>query len=114
MGEERRGWEFVWFMLGAAAGAVAAMLLTPRSGRETREFLADQGSEMARQAQKKSGLFAKRAQGLASDVQTRAEEWLDRGRDLVEEEAQRVRDAFQAGRHAMQDEMRRSSEPPRG
>jgi gas vesicle protein len=113
MGDERGGWTFVCFLLGAAAGAVAAVLLAPRSGRETRELLADQGTEVARQAQKRSGLFAKRAQDLASDVQSRAGDLLDRGRDLVEEEAQRVRDAFQAGRDAMRDEMRRSGEPPR-
>lgn len=101
------------FLIGAAVGAVAAILLTPRSGRETREFLADQGSEVARQAQKRGGVFAKRAQDLASEVQNRAEGWLDRGRDLVEGETQRLRDAFQAGRDAMRDEIRRSTEPPR-
>ncbi|MGH7335708.1 MAG: YtxH domain-containing protein [Candidatus Rokuibacteriota bacterium] len=113
MADDHGSEAFAYFLIGAAVGAVAAILLTPRSGRETREFLADQGTEVAKQAQKRGGIFARRAQDLASDVQNRAEGWLDRGRDLVEGEAQRVRDAFQAGRDAMREEIRGSGEPPR-
>ncbi len=113
MADQQGSGAFACFLLGAAVGAAAAILLAPRSGRETREFLADQGSEVAKQAQKRGGLFAQRAQDLASDVQSRAEGWLDRGRDLVEGESQRLRDAFQAGRDAMRDEIRRSADPPR-
>jgi gas vesicle protein len=113
MDDQHGSGAFACFLLGAAVGAAAAILLAPRSGRETRELLADQGSEVAKQAQKRGGLFAKRAHELASDVQSRAEGWLDRGRDLVEGETQRLRDAFQAGRDAMRDEIRRSAEPPR-
>ena len=32
-----------WFFLGAIAGAAAAVLLTPKTGRETRELLAEVG-----------------------------------------------------------------------
>jgi gas vesicle protein len=113
MADQHGSGAFACFLLGAAVGAAAAILLAPRSGRETREFLADHGTEVAKEAQKRGGIFAKRAQDLASDVQNRAEGWLDRGRDLVEGEAQRVRDAFQAGRDAMRDEIRRGTEPPR-
>ena len=113
MNEQHGSGAFACFLLGAAVGAAAAILLAPRSGREIRELLADQGSEVAKQAQKSGGIFAKRAHDLATDVQSRAEGWLDRGRDLVEGETQRLRDAFQAGRDAMRDEIRRSTEPPR-
>ena len=35
-----------WFFLGAIAGAAAAVLLTPKTGRETRELLAERDSSL--------------------------------------------------------------------
>lgn len=96
---------FLSFVLGAVAGAGAAILLTPRSGREAREYIADRGTEMGQSA-------ARRAHGLAEDVQSHAGTWLDRGRDLIETEGQRLRDAFDAGHEAMRDEIRRSGGAP--
>jgi gas vesicle protein len=89
------------FLLGAVAGATAALLLTPRSGREAREYIADRGNEV-------SESVTRRAHDLAADVQGRAGTWLDRGRDLLETEVRRLRDAFDSGREAMRDEIRRS------
>jgi gas vesicle protein len=98
------GARFLSFLLGAAAGAAAALLLTPRSGRETRELIADRGNEMG------EGVVRK-AQDLAADVQSHAATWLDRGRDVLEAETRRLRDAIDAGREAMSDEIRRSTQP---
>ncbi len=92
-----------WFLFGAAVGAVAAILGAPRTGRETRELLAERGSEWAR-----------RAQELATEAQGRAGEWLDKGRDLFEEQTQRLGTAFEAGRDAMREEMRKGDGPERG
>jgi gas vesicle protein len=89
------------FLLGAVAGAAAALLLAPRSGREAREYIADRGNEVGEN-------MARRAQDLAVDVQGRAGTWLDRGRDALETEVRRVRDAFDSGREAMRDEIRRT------
>ena len=44
-----------WFFLGSIAGAAAALLLAPRTGRETRELLAERGSELLKKAQEKAG-----------------------------------------------------------
>ena len=41
MGEERSSDTLMAFLLGAAAGAVAGLLLAPRSGEETRERVRD-------------------------------------------------------------------------
>jgi gas vesicle protein len=92
-----------WFFLGSVVGAAAALLLTPRTGRETRDFLAEHG-----------GQFARRAQELADDAQGRAGEWLDKSRELFEEQTQRLMTAFEAGRDAMREEMRKGPTPPRG
>jgi gas vesicle protein len=85
-----------WFFLGAIAGAAAAVLLTPKSGRETRELLAEH-----------SGDFFKRAQDVAGQAQDRAGDLFDKGREYFEEQAQRLTSAFEAGRSAMKDEITR-------
>ena len=107
MAREGCGGRFLSFLLGAVAGAAAAILLTPRSGRETREYIAERGNEVGESV-------ARRAHDLATDVQSRTGTWLDRGRDLLDAETRRLRDAFDAGREAMRDEIQRGGEAPSG
>jgi gas vesicle protein len=90
-----------WFFLGGMLGAAAALLMTPKTGREARELLAERGNEVAR-----------RAQAMATDAQGRAGEWFDKSRELFEEQTQRLMTAFEAGKDAMRDEIRKT--PPRG
>ena len=90
-----------WFFLGGVIGAVAALLVAPKTGRETREILSERGNEVA-----------KRAQAMATDAQGRAGEWFDKSRELFEEQTQRLMTAFEAGKDAMREEIRKT--PPRG
>jgi len=87
-----------WFLFGAALGAVAGVLLTPRSGEQTRELLTERGND-----------FARRAQEFATEAQGRAGEWLDKSRELFEEQTQRLLTAFEAGKDAMRDEVRKGT-----
>ena len=92
-----------WFFLGGVIGAAAALLLTPRTGQQTRELLVEHGGE-----------FARRAQEVATEAQGRAGEWLDKSRELFEEQTQRLMTAFEAGKDAMREEMKKGPTPPRG
>jgi len=85
-----------WFFLGAIAGAAAALLMAPKSGRETREVLAERGSD-----------FFKKAQEAAGDTQSRAGDLFEKGREYFEEQSQRLASAFEAGRAAMKEEINR-------
>ena len=85
-----------WFFLGGIVGAAAALLLAPKTGRETRDLLFERGGEVAR-----------RAQAVANDAQGRAGDWLDKSRELFEEQTQRLMSAFEAGKEAMREEIRR-------
>jgi gas vesicle protein len=85
-----------WFFLGALTGVVAALLLAPKTGRETRDLLTEQGSELLKKAQEKAG-----------ETQVRASDLFDKGREYFEEQTQRLASAFEAGRSAMKEEMNR-------
>ncbi len=83
-----------WFLLGAIAGAAAALLLTPRTGPETRELLAEQGGEAWRKAQQ-----------AAAEAQVKAGDLFEKGREYFEEQTQRLISAFEAGKSAMREEI---------
>jgi gas vesicle protein len=85
-----------WFFLGALAGSAAALLIAPKTGRETRDILVERGGD----------LF-KRAQDAAGGTQSRAAHLFDRGRDYFEEQSHRLTSAFEAGRAAMREEIDR-------
>ncbi|HET7874446.1 MAG TPA: YtxH domain-containing protein [Methylomirabilota bacterium] len=86
-----------WFFLGAIAGAAAALVLAPKTGRETRELLAEQGGE-----------WFKKAEQAAGEAKVRAEDLFDKGREYFEEQTQRLVSAFEAGKSAMREEMSRA------
>lgn len=81
------------FLSGAALGAVAALLMAPQSGRESREQLRG---------------YAKRAEEDLRDLAGRAgeafEEMVEQGKEFVETKKSVLREAFEAGRQAMKRE----------
>jgi gas vesicle protein len=91
------------FMSGAALGAVAALLLAPQSGRDSREQLRG---------------YARKAEDQLRDLAGRAgeafEEVVEEGRDFVESKKSVLREAFDAGREAMRRERDRLSDHPQG
>jgi gas vesicle protein len=78
------------FLSGAAMGAVAALLLAPQSGDESR----DQLRRYARRAENDLRDLAGRAGEAFEDV-------VDQGKDFVDTKRSVLREAFDAGREAM-------------
>src|SRR2546426_11464715 len=78
------------FLSGAALGAVAALLLTPQTGRESREQLRG---------------YARRAEGNLRDLAGQAgeafEEVVGVGKEFVDSKKPGLREAFIVGREAM-------------
>jgi gas vesicle protein len=81
------------FLSGAALGAVAALLLAPQSGSESREQLRG----YARRAEENLRDFV-------GDAGERFEEVVDQGKEFVEAKKSVLREAFEAGREAMKRE----------
>jgi gas vesicle protein len=99
-----------WFFLGALAGAAAALLLAPKSGRETRELLTEQSGELMKKGKERGGEWLKKAQEKAGDAQVKAGDLFDKGREYFEEQTQRLVSAFEAGKSAMREEMKERPE----
>ncbi|MGD1098056.1 MAG: YtxH domain-containing protein [Bryobacteraceae bacterium] len=85
--ENNRG--LLCFCLGCAAGAVAAVLFTPKSGRETTEYLSQKTNEGTD--------YVKRRVDDVRDAVTGA---IERGERAVRSEAENLRAAVDAGKQA--------------
>jgi gas vesicle protein len=81
------------FLSGAALGAVAGLLLAPRSGRESRDLLRG----YARQAEDS-------LRDLAGQAGETLEGAIDQGKEFVDAKKSVLREAFEAGREAVKRE----------
>ncbi|HEX3204282.1 MAG TPA: YtxH domain-containing protein [Nitrospiraceae bacterium] len=85
------------FLSGAAIGAIAALLLAPQSGQESRDSIRT---------------YARRTGDDLREMADKAgETWqtaVDKGREFVQEQKSTLKDALEAGREAM----RRQREQP--
>lgn len=94
---------------GGILGAVAALLLTPKSGSDMRQNLADayddvseRTHEMAAQAAKRGKKFAKQARSQANDwldvLQTVMSTLAERASDKTEDLIERAEESFEEGK----------------
>jgi gas vesicle protein len=74
---------FAWFVAGAVVGITAALLLAPKSGKETRHFISEK-TQQGRDAVTETG----------RDVFDRGKDMVEQGRRLVEDAV----DLFERGR----------------
>jgi gas vesicle protein len=71
------------FIVGGAIGAVAGVLLAPRSGEETRKILKDTAEDMARRADETAKQIKVKADDAVSDLQKRGDEIKEKLQDLI-------------------------------
>jgi gas vesicle protein len=72
MSDNRGGAKVIWFLAGFSMGAVVALLLAPKSGEETRDFIGKKAEEGRDYVTAKGKEFRKAAEDL-----------VDKGKDLV-------------------------------
>jgi gas vesicle protein len=83
------------FLLGAVTGGIAAILLAPFAGEETRSRLRSgfiNGKSTAK----------RRTQELATDILDHGEQLVDAGKKKIADEVHRIDSALQAGKAAYQ------------
>lgn len=64
----------IGFVVGGVAGAVAALLLAPQSGEETRALIKDKSIELRDKASEQADLVATRANEFAGQARIRGKE----------------------------------------
>jgi gas vesicle protein len=120
MADDNKSYGLAWFVAGLGVGALVGVLYAPKSGRETREDLAQgarEGTEYlkarTRQAaeevsaivdksKEQVGEYVDRGREVVDRGRTQWEEFVQRGKNLVTEQGGRVTAAVDAGRQAYQ------------
>lgn len=85
--------KLAYFLVGGGIGAVVALLFAPRSGRETREIIAQRASEG------KERVFS-----ASRNVGDRVTTYIDKGREVVSAQKEQISAAIEAGKQAYRDE----------
>jgi gas vesicle protein len=80
----------VGFVLGALAGAAAALLLTPYSGEEMRGQLKEKGIELKTEAERRAG-----------DVKVQAEQLQEKGRIVLSDNVKKAQEAVQVAQEKL-------------
>ena len=75
--QEEGSSRLAWFLTGAIIGATVAMLYAPKSGKDTRQFIADK-TQQGKDA----------VTGTTKDIADASREMFERGRKLVEDAAE--------------------------
>ena len=83
------GSKVTYFLLGLGVGAPVGVLFAPKSGEETRDFLAKRADDGREFAQKK-----------ARELRERADELIERGKDVATRKRDSLTAAVEAGREA--------------
>jgi len=93
MSEENGGSQVGFFLVGLGIGAVIALLLAPRSGKETRDIIVQKAEEGRDYVVNKS-----------EEIRKQAEDAVEKGKDLVNKQKELLSAALEAGKQAYQEE----------
>ncbi len=120
MAEDSKSYGLAWFLAGLGVGALVGVLYAPKSGRETREDIAqgaregteylrvktrqaaDEVSALVDKSKTQVGEYVDRSREVVDRGRTQWEEFVQRGKNLVSEQGNRVTAAVDAGRQAYQ------------
>ena len=91
--EDNGGSKFTYFLAGLGIGSLVALLFAPRSGEETRDYLAQKATESR-------DYVSARGQ----ELRRQAEDLVDKGKDIVAQQKEQLQAALEAGKQAYQDE----------
>ena len=101
----RKGEFWLGMIVGAAAGAVGALLYAPKSGPETRREIRHAAREAGRKAGAAWGDVKERTSEMACDVQEGMQQAADKSRHAMEDIGARMRKAVKAGRRASEEKL---------
>ena len=86
---------FAGFVIGALAGAAAALFLTPCSGEEMRQRVEEKGIELRSHAEQMAEEARARAELASGDARSQATHVSDRGRIVVADNVRKAQEVVQ-------------------
>ncbi len=111
MGEKNHSSDkFLFFLAGAGIGAVVALLLAPKSGRETRELITRKATDsrdfVTNKVTEGRQIVEEKSRKMSDDFTT----FLDKSKEAVQRQKEQLGAAFEAGKAAYRDEKGISNE----
>ena len=104
MAESSGGDKFLCFLAGAGIGAVLALLFAPKSGRETRDFLAKTATDSKDYVSNKYTEGRQFVGDTGRKVTDDFNTFLDRSKEAVQRQKEQLSAAFEAGKAAYREE----------
>ncbi len=98
------GDKLIYFLVGGFVGASVALLLAPRSGEETRDFLGDRYREGSDRIGETFRSGREAVVDRSREFADRAGETIGRGRDTLNRQKEQLAAAVGAGRQAYEEE----------
>lgn len=85
--------KLAYFLVGGGIGAIVALLFAPRSGRETREMIAQRAAESK-----------ERVLSASRNVSDKVTTYIDKGKEVVASQKEQISAAIEAGKQAYREE----------
>jgi gas vesicle protein len=99
--EEKNG--FGYFLLGLGLGVAAGVLLAPKSGAETREFLRSKAEESGDYLRSRADDSREYMRKRSDDLRESANDLYEKGRTVVKNRRDNLNAAVEAGKQAYKD-----------
>jgi gas vesicle protein len=99
MEEDHSGAKVVYFLTGVGIGALIGILFAPKSGRETRDYIAQRAEEGREYLSREGRRLREQATG-----------YVERGKGLISEQREHLTAAIEAGKQAYRTESKAKAE----
>ncbi len=109
MAEETKSYGLAWFMAGIGIGALVGVLYAPKSGRETREELANSAREGKEFLRARTRQAADEVSALVDKSKEQMSEYVDRGREAVDRGRAQWEEFVERGKNFVTDQTNRVS-----
>jgi gas vesicle protein len=100
MAEDSKGQGLAWLVAGLGIGALVGILYAPKSGRETREDIANGAREGTEYLRTRTKRAVEQVGTLVDKGKEQVGNYVERGRSLVDDQSNRLTAAVEAGREA--------------
>ncbi|HEY3131809.1 MAG TPA: YtxH domain-containing protein [Acidobacteriota bacterium] len=100
----KSGENFLYFLIGSFVGASVALLMAPKSGKETRDMIGTKAREGADYLTTKSREVVDVVGTKSRNLQSQANELVDRGVEVINRQKDQLAAAIEAGKSAYRDE----------